>query len=383
MKRASRLGLLGVGLVAVTLSLVVAAGQRSPTSDPAIVLERVPNQGLQPQALADGRGGIHVVYFRGEPSAGDFYYVHRSPSGTYSAPIRVNSQSRNAIAAGTVRGAQIAASGDGTLHIIWNGSPSASPELQGGMPLFYTRRTGQSFEPQRNLLTSSVIDGGGTVVADGAGHVFVGWHAVPKGGREANGAVYVRRSNDNGVTFDAERRASDPALGACGCCSMRGLIDRDGALRLLFRAAGRDVDRDTTALVSRDLGDTFTASRLHAWRIGACPMSTFAMAATADGVISAWDTDRRVFVQRGNNPPLAVPAGSAPAKHPVLATNDRGELLAAWLEGTAWARGGSVAWQRYDRTGAALGSRSTADGVPAWGLAAAAPLADGRFLLLY
>jgi hypothetical protein len=90
-----------------------------------------------------------------------------------------------------------------------------------------------------------------------------------------------------------------------------------------------------------------------------------------------------VFVQRGGGAPQSVPGTSTTRKHPVLAANDRGELLAAWLEGTGWERGGSVAWQRYGSNGAVVGERGGADGVPPWGLAAAAPLAGGRFLLLY
>ena len=59
------------------------------------------------------------------------------------------------------------------------------------------------------------------------------------------------------------------------------------------------------------------------------------------------------------------------------------ETLLAWLEGTAWQRGGALAWQVYDAAGKPDGSHGAAPGVPVWGLAAAAPLADGRFLLVY
>jgi hypothetical protein len=386
MTRAWTAGLGATTLAIVTIAaarLAVDANSSAPSADPAIVLERVPNGGIQPQAVADGRGGVHVVYFRGDAASGDIYYVHRSADATYSAPVRINSQSRSAIATGTVRGAQVAVGRDGMLHVVWNGSTSSVPKIAGGLPLFYTRGTGQTFAPQANLLTTNAVDGGGTVAADAGGRVFVAWHAVPTGGREATGTVFLRRSTDDGMTFDKERRVSDPILGACGCCSMRGAIDREGGLRLLFRAAGRDVDRDTTMLVSRDLGETFSATRLHPWRIGACPMSTFALAETSKTMVTAWDTDGRVFVQRGTDTPVTVPHTTAPAKHPVLVANDRGELLAAWLEGTGWSRGGAVAWQRYDGAGRAIGQAGSAAGVPAWGLAAAAPLADGRFLLLY
>ena len=37
--------------------------------------------------------------------------------------------------------------------------------------------------------------------------------------------------------------------------------------------------------------------------------------------------------------------GSGIRKHPSVAINAAGERLFAWTEGTAWARGGTVAWE--------------------------------------
>jgi hypothetical protein len=128
-------------------------------------------------------------------------------------------------------------------------------------------------------------------------------------------------------------------------------------------------------------------------------MSTFALADAGSGVAAAWDTDGQIFFERniavpsasgrltaGPAPPegpLPGPGGTGVRKHPVLAVNRRGETLLAWLEGTAWQRGGALAWQLYDAAGRPDGSPGAAPGVPVWGLAAAAPLADGRFLLVY
>lgn len=36
-------------------------------------LIRTPNNGIQPQALMDDRGALHLIYFAGEPSAGDIF----------------------------------------------------------------------------------------------------------------------------------------------------------------------------------------------------------------------------------------------------------------------------------------------------------------------
>ncbi len=168
-------------------------------------------------------------------------------------------------------------------------------------------------------------------------------------------------------------------------------------MHLLYRAAGANVHRDTMLLSSPDLGATFTTRPLQRWQIGACPMSTFALAEAGDGVAAAWDTDGEIFFGRNITAPAApgspnaavadraLPAGgkSGARKHPVLAVNRDGETLLAWLEGTAWQRGGSLAWQLYDAGGQPDGRPGSAPGVPVWGLAAAAPLSDGRFLLVY
>ena len=72
-----------------------------------VTLLRTPNGGIQPQAAVDEAGRIHLVYFNGAPRGGDLFYV-RGQTNEFSQPIRVNSKPGSAIAAGTIRGAQLA-----------------------------------------------------------------------------------------------------------------------------------------------------------------------------------------------------------------------------------------------------------------------------------
>jgi hypothetical protein len=246
---------------------------------------------------------------------------------------RVNTQERSATAIGSIRRAQIALGRAGRIHVVWNGSDSAQPGPRHGLPLLDARATdaGDGFEPQRNLVTAATgTDGGGTVAADASGRVFVACHTNPDMGSDARRAAYVARSEDEGRSFAREEPVSPAELGACACCSMRAFAARDGSLLLFYRAAGNDVDRDMTLLRSGDGGRTFSSTLL----------------------------DRIAF-------------------------DAAGESLLAWLEGTAWPRGGAVAWQLYDPRGRETGERGPADGVPVWGLAAVAPLADRRCLVLY
>jgi hypothetical protein len=55
----------------------------------------------------------------------------------------------------------------------------------------------------------------------------------------------------------------------------------------------------------------------------------------------------------------------------------------AWTEGTAWNRGGGIAWQVFSPTGEAIGPRGSRPGVPVWSDGAVAARRDGGFVLFY
>ena len=378
-----------------TLAVVILLASSVACADPQaapgrVVAERLPGGGIEPQAVTDASGAVHVVYFKGEPAAGDVYYVRRSADGKYSTPTRVNSQPGSAVAVGSVRGPQVALGRNGRVHVIWNGSDAARPRPKTALPLLYARSTstGAAFEPQRNLITRDQgTDGGGAVAADRDGHVFVVWHANSERPGEDHRMVYMARSNDDGAAFSPEVSVSPERLGACGCCSMRAFVDHAGTLLLLYRAATDLVHRDMTLLQSRDHGATTSATTLDRWQLNACPMSSSSLAEGPRGVTAAWETQGQIRFADLSGFDGAASVRSAPdsgrRKHPVLAYNRAGELLLAWAEDTAWQKGGSIAWQIYDVTGHPTSDRGTVSGLPVWGLAATAPLPDGRFVLLY
>src|SRR5262249_59407972 len=71
------------------------------TAASRVTLLRTPDSGIQPQAVVDGRGVIHLVYFKGDPLSGDIFYVRREPGREgFSAPTRGNSQPGSAIPLG-------------------------------------------------------------------------------------------------------------------------------------------------------------------------------------------------------------------------------------------------------------------------------------------
>ena len=96
-------------LTAVLIAIALSGGcARADSASGRVMVEKLPDGGLQPQAIADPRGVIHLAYVTGDPAAADLYYVTRTPDGKYSQPIQINSQPGTSVALGTVRGVQLA-----------------------------------------------------------------------------------------------------------------------------------------------------------------------------------------------------------------------------------------------------------------------------------
>jgi hypothetical protein len=355
---------------------------------------RTPHGGIQPQAVMDSGGTLHLIYFSGEPGAGDVFYVRREPGkDEFSSPLRVNSQPGSVIATGTVRGAHIALGQGGRVHVAWMGSKVAEPKgPSGATPMLYTRLNDRqtAFEAQRNVMQSADgLDGGGSLAADAAGNVYVAWHAHGEGKGEAGRRVWVARSQDEGRTFARETAAYQEMTGACGCCGMRAFADSRGVVYLLYRAAANFVDRDMYLLSSRDHGRSFRGLRLHQWKLDTCPMSTSTLAQASGRALAAWETSGQVYyagIDPAASEPgriIAAPGEGKGRKHPAVAGNAAGETILVWTEGMGWKKGGSLAWQVFDRDGRPTTEKGTADGVPVWSLPTVAASPQGGFTIIY
>lgn len=366
-------------------------------ADEQVRVVRLPEGAVQPQAATGADGTTHLIYFKGDAAAGDIYYTRLEAGGddAISQPLRVNSHPASAIAIGNIRGAHLAVGKNDRVHVAWMGSARAEPKAPGeATPMLYTRlnEAGDVFEPERNIISSHVgLDGGGSLAADPEGNVYVAWHAPEVGQKgEAHRRVWVAASRDGGKTFAAERAASDASTGCCGCCGMRAMATEEGTLLILYRSAEEMVNRDMYLLASRDRGRTFTSERLDRWSAPACVMSTAALSPGFDAPLAAWETEGQVrlaTIDHEHGLPLRrieAPGATGGRKHPVAATNARGEMLLAWTDGMGWAKGGRVAWQRFDKRGRPVADASgSADGVPAWSLVAVVARPDGGFTLIY
>ncbi|MDZ4406247.1 hypothetical protein [Prosthecobacter sp.] len=349
-----------------------------------VLLERVPESGVQPQIVTTSDGTLHLVYLKGEPRGCNVRHVTKKPGATaWSTPHTVNSTLGSAVAAGTIRGAQIAVGKDDSLHIVWNG-PGGK---QQPAPLLYSRSLthGVTFEPQRDLRADTqALDGGASVAASAKGEVFVVWHGAPadSGPGEINRRVFILKSTNNGQTFAAPKIANADDPGVCACCSLKAFVTPSGELLTLYRAARSMTQRDITLMTSRDGGETFQHRDVGLWVVNMCPMSSASVITTGKNTRAAWESEGRVFTSLLDTTSDAVAVSPDKARHPALAINSRGETLVSWSVGTGWQKGGQLAWLVLDSGGKPTSNRGLKPGVPVWGFTAAYAEGD-RFVILY
>ena len=376
-----------VALVTTCLWLSAAGLAALPPSSDPVVLLKVPDGGLQPGAEVDDAGVLHLIYFRGDPSGGDVFYVTRPPSSGFSTPVRVNSQPGSVIAVGTVRGAHLSLGGDGRPHVAWMGSNTTEPRGPDGQsPMLYARLGDDGrFEPQRNLVTRAYgLDGGGTVAAGAADQVAVLWHADAGKGGEDQRQIWMTTSFDGGVTFAPERPVSEP--GVCGCCGVSAAFDPAGTVRALYRGF---VAPDHRSMYLLSAGDEDVGRiELEPWRIGACPMSTSSMTSVDDSLLVAWETAgqvswARVPARESISAQAVRPtANGTHRKHPAVAALADGRVLMAWAEGTGWNKGGTLHWELFAHDGRPTGASGARPGVPVWSRPAVVA-SSGQFIVLY
>ena len=371
---------------------------------PEVVTIEVPHGGIQPQAVVDRSGAIHVVYFKGEATAGDlFYTISRNNGDTFSDPLAVNSHPESAVAAGAIRGAQIALGKNGTVHVAWNGSSKAQPRGKlnpeqpadsphNGIPMLYAnlQSGAESFSEQRNLMRHTFgLDGGGTLAADDNGTVLVAWHGKATGALdgEAGRQVYVARSGDNGATFAPEEVAFEGSMGACACCGMKLFADSRGGFHGLFRSAEETVHRDIFLFSAASANAPFEARKLDPWEIGACPMTSMSFVEGPTGIVAAWETDGQIrFGPIGSGTESSITTASktaGPAKHkyPSLATNADGFTLISWVATEGWKQPGHFHSTLFNPQGEAV-EHQRAPQLPVWSFGAAITLADGNFAVI-
>jgi hypothetical protein len=349
----------------IAFLLLLLLPHLAPAAPSGVFLHPCPGGGYLPDAVTASDGRVHLVFHRGDPAKSDlFHATFTAENGEFSDPVRINSLPGSAVAAGSVRGAQLALGKDDAIHIAWMGSMQSAPEHDHArIPMWFSRSLdgGRTFEPQRNLITTAYgLDGGGTLAADRSGNVHVLWHATGDEEGPGHRRVVLANSQDNGASFAPEQTLATGSSGVCPCCGIRAATPPEGdELLVLFRDAALpgergiallsiDPARHTTALLYRD-----------PWQTETCPMSTGSFALTGTQVAVAWETEGRVKVGvRERNAGTFANARTVPAsttksnqKHPAVFLAADGSLFVAWLEVKGWAQPGTLRWQPFEAAG--------------------------------
>lgn len=385
-------------LPVVLLAFVFCVRALSAPAD--VDVRRVPDRGIKPGIVADAGGALHMVWFSGEPAAGDaFYAVSKDGGTTWTKALRVNSQPGSVLGVSHTRGPRLALGNGGRAHVLWLGSAKAEPTGNSdtaakaaghhypAAPLLYARLddAGSSFEPQRKIfLHATGLDGDASIAADASGHVFAVAHAKePADMGEAQRSVYVARSEDGGKTFAGEKSVLAEKSGVCACCALAVNVDAAGSPVILYRQALQTFERGMNMLTSADGGKTFRLAKVDEWKLAACPMSVPALLPTRAGLLGAWETDGQIFFGTPGVTAKPLPGKGNVRKGPSLAVNARGETLVAWTENTSFAGGGDVVWQVFGADGQPTEITGRRKDLPPHGWVAAASKADGSFVVMY
>ncbi len=344
---------------------------------------RIPNGGIQPHAVVDRQGTLHLIYFKGNEETGNLFYVTRKPGELeWSMPIQVNSQEGSDRRNGAIGYARMAIWKKGGVHVVWFNMQSAK--------YWYTRKENNKgyFEKQKNLVTkyNKGVEAGASIAVDWKGRVFVVWHAGDLA-HEDRRAVYITVSRDRGQTFTPERRAIPDQTGVCACCGLDSLVADQGLLYISYRSAKEKTHRDMVLLKSTDGAQNFSSQTMHEWELNGCPVSTTTIAGGTRGPIVAWETKGQVFFAHVKN---LADVESAPGdsigrrKNPAVAINNDGKILLAWAEGNDWQSGGQLHWQIFDAQGKVTRESGwLEENVPDFSITEVVAMKDGSFVVIY
>ena len=118
-------------------------------------------------------------------------------------------------------------------------------------------------------------------------------------------------------------------------------------------------------------------------------MSTAYLSEAGRGIFAAWERAGQVYFERidrdsfTSSQPVEAPAEGKNRKHPAIAANASDQTLFVWTEGTAWAKGGSLAWQLFDKDGKPLGATGYSLDVPVWDRPSVLSDRLGNFTVMY
>ena len=379
----------GVILVLFWVQLSFAQGQ--------ISVQMTPDEGIQPRLLKDHNGDIHLLYFKkilNRPGIreGELYYrQYNQEPGNWSEKILVSTRPFNH--QGSIGRAEFAIDGEGRIHVVWY---QTRPNRY-----FYTRSNAlrTNFQAQQSIVVDNLegLDAGANIAASG-NTVAIVWAAGDLS-KEAQRTVYARFSRDNGFSFGAEQRISDPSLGACACCALAASLASDGVIKVAYRSAIDNSGRHMQVLTTGVKGDLLASvspsymqlQPLQEWELSACPVTTNDF--VVENELNTWlifETKSRIvqlnLADVSSLSHVGDPLTDTRQKNPALAFNANNHRLIVWGEVISFVKGGALNMQYYDAEGnkksiAELGVEPGTV-IPDYSFPAVVALKNGSFLVL-
>lgn len=371
---------------AVCALAIVAATALS--AAPEVSTERVPYDGKRAKVLTDKQGNVHLIF----NNKGNVFYTRKSTADdSFPEPLQVNSID------GCAAVAELALGVDGRAHVIYHGNifyireqvAKENRKLNAAdiKYTFYSRLNdeGTAFEQQVDV-SGPVwgFDGGCTLASDGTGNVYVFFAGTTERGNETVRQVFMRRSTDDGKSFEAARPI-DLGKGVCACCHLKATFNHQGELMIAYRVAEETINRDSYVLTSSDGGETFRETPLDQWELRACPGSVYAFADSGNATFVSLRNKDEIYLKiEGKDDLFSPPNREMKRRAAVMAGNTRGEVLIAWGEGENFNNPHDLRWQVYDAKGNTIGDIGRAkDALSRWGNGAIYTKPNGDFVILH
>lgn len=296
-------------------------------------------------------GRSYAAYIRARSgSNGDIMFMTRGAGEmTFSAPVAVTNTGK--INATLQRGPEFVVAPDGTIHMVWMEQRIAnSPDV------FYSRGTKHGTEWTQPVDISQdgqiATQDFASIAVDSSGNVYVAWvdnREVPQG-KSMNDHIYITRSFNGGMTWDAPRRAEkNPGAigGSCECCRTAIAASADGDLYIVYRTNMENI-RDIFVARSTDKGETFEESirvQTKEWRINACPATgpmaaldsrenlhmVYRSAANANKAVVFYNLLPKGFDQTFTEMPL-TPIWGTTANYADIAVTDSGAISVVYQQ---------------------------------------------------
>jgi hypothetical protein len=352
-----------VGCATLIVQLQAQAGEES-TNVSVLV---TPDAGRPVSARVDRKGKIHLLF----DAADGPRYARFSESGKSSEALIPIIDSRSKQPGLEFHGADLAVSGDGTIHVAMSTNAWKLKRPKEEWALYYARLDpgSSAFSDVQNL--NRHPSEGFSLAADGKGNVTACWLSAK---------LYANLSHDNAHTF-AEAVEIDPSFNPCDCCTTSAVYGADGRLAVLYREETSN-ERDMYLILWDQARGSVSRTRISStlWKIDACPMSAFAVTRSQDGYVAAWPTKDEIYFARiGSDGNVLLPGeiktdGKAGMHTGMVALSAAdGSILVAWKDHD------QLHWHLFDRQGRASGAadsvHSPGDGV------AAVVTSEGRFIL--